>query len=221
MTAGSASAATLVDQSNTGTFDNGISFVTAANSQTRYVGQSFVAGVTGSLSSIEAALYRQTDFESGVVATFYNSSLNLLGTTSVASLPSGAAAFPAFGASPIYSLFDFASSNISIEIGSLYFFAFRSTGLKPINQGGNFTNALASSGNKYTQGNAFQSFGSVMPTQTVYSDLDLLFRSNVTTADVTAAVPEPATWALFLLGFGAIGYSMRRRNRTVTKASFA
>ncbi|HEX8838885.1 MAG TPA: PEPxxWA-CTERM sorting domain-containing protein, partial [Sphingomicrobium sp.] len=25
------------------------------------------------------------------------------------------------------------------------------------------------------------------------------------------AVPEPATWAMMLLGFGAIGVSMRRR----------
>jgi hypothetical protein len=24
-------------------------------------------------------------------------------------------------------------------------------------------------------------------------------------------VPEPATWAMFLLGFGAIGFTMRRR----------
>jgi hypothetical protein len=27
----------------------------------------------------------------------------------------------------------------------------------------------------------------------------------------TAAVPEPATWALMLIGFGAVGFSMRRR----------
>ena len=27
-----------------------------------------------------------------------------------------------------------------------------------------------------------------------------------------AAVPEPATWAMMLLGFGAIGFTMRRRN---------
>ena len=28
------------------------------------------------------------------------------------------------------------------------------------------------------------------------------------------AVPEPTSWALMLLGFGAIGYAMRRRTRT-------
>ena len=31
--------------------------------------------------------------------------------------------------------------------------------------------------------------------------------------DLAAAVPEPATWALMLMGFGAVGYSMRRRSK--------
>jgi hypothetical protein len=31
---------------------------------------------------------------------------------------------------------------------------------------------------------------------------------------VTDAVPEPATWALMLLGFGAVGTALRRRRRT-------
>lgn len=36
------------------------------------------------------------------------------------------------------------------------------------------------------------------------------------------AVPEPATWALLLAGFGAIGFAMRRRNSKVaTSVSFA
>jgi hypothetical protein len=35
--------------------------------------------------------------------------------------------------------------------------------------------------------------------------------SGTVTQQVTAAVPEPATWAMFLMGFGAVGYSMRSR----------
>lgn len=36
-----------------------------------------------------------------------------------------------------------------------------------------------------------------------------------------AAVPEPATWAMFILGFGALGFAMRRRNAKVTVAKAA
>ena len=32
--------------------------------------------------------------------------------------------------------------------------------------------------------------------------------------DITAGVPEPATWAMFLLGFGAIGWTLRARSRS-------
>jgi len=35
---------------------------------------------------------------------------------------------------------------------------------------------------------------------------DLIIR-----ATVTPAVPEPATWAMMLLGFGSVGFAMRRR----------
>lgn len=40
------------------------------------------------------------------------------------------------------------------------------------------------------------------------------------TPAVTAAVPEPGTWALMLLGFGGVGVSLRRR-RSQTIAQFA
>lgn len=36
------------------------------------------------------------------------------------------------------------------------------------------------------------------------------------TAAVNGAVPEPTTWALMLLGFGAVGFGMRRRNGKIS-----
>lgn len=34
-----------------------------------------------------------------------------------------------------------------------------------------------------------------------------------------SAVPEPATWAMMLLGFGAVGFSMRRRRPSLLQAA--
>jgi PEP-CTERM motif len=36
---------------------------------------------------------------------------------------------------------------------------------------------------------------------------------RVTLNEVTPGVPEPATWAMMLIGFGAVGYSMRRQRK--------
>ncbi len=44
------------------------------------------------------------------------------------------------------------------------------------------------------------------------------FRLNVSTL---AGVPEPATWALMILGFGAVGSAMRRRQSAAAKVRFA
>ncbi len=41
------------------------------------------------------------------------------------------------------------------------------------------------------------------------------------TFDAQAAVPEPSTWALMILGFGAMGFAMRRRQKITTSVSYA
>ena len=37
----------------------------------------------------------------------------------------------------------------------------------------------------------------------------------------TGAVPEPSTWAMMLLGFGAVGMALRRGRRNVPLAQVA
>ncbi|WP_296594940.1 laminin B domain-containing protein [Phenylobacterium sp.] len=44
---------------------------------------------------------------------------------------------------------------------------------------------------------------------------DRVTLDNVALADAAAAVPEPATWAMMILGFGAAGTMMRRRRLVV------
>lgn len=39
---------------------------------------------------------------------------------------------------------------------------------------------------------------------------------NMRFTTATPAVPEPATWAMMILGMGAVGFAMRRRNKDVS-----
>ncbi|MES2904398.1 MAG: PEPxxWA-CTERM sorting domain-containing protein [Pseudomonadota bacterium] len=43
----------------------------------------------------------------------------------------------------------------------------------------------------------------------------------ITIPSVSGAVPEPATWAMMLMGFGAIGWAMRRRRATTVRVSYS
>lgn len=51
---------------------------------------------------------------------------------------------------------------------------------------------------------------------------DYIFVDNFTyVADAMGAVPEPATWAFMIFGFGAIGGAMRRQRKANVKVSYA
>lgn len=94
-----------------------------------------------------------------------------------------------FGAGSTFSIgLPGSGSAITVSLGDL------AGGPQTLTLNGNFTNIPRADG-----GNGFASIG---------GSLNL----------VGGAVPEPTTWALFILGFGAIGYTMRRRSSQVRVA---
>lgn len=44
---------------------------------------------------------------------------------------------------------------------------------------------------------------------------------NISISSASSAVPEPGTWAMMLVGFGAVGFAMRRKQRQSVRLNFA
>jgi len=47
------------------------------------------------------------------------------------------------------------------------------------------------------------------------------YGGNLAFAPAVSAIPEPATWAMMIIGFGAVGVAMRRRRKDNVRVSFA
>jgi hypothetical protein len=69
-----------------------------------------------------------------------------------------------------------------------------------------YISGAAISGMSTWLGQSFASLGLDPGTYVYSSGLDTV------TVNIGGAVPEPSTWAMMLLGFGALGVAMRRRN---------
>ena len=98
------------------------------------------------------------------------------------------------------------------------FASFSSETAVPFSNGENFLGLRATFegqnyfGFAYTSGFTLNSIGFQTAPQTTIT----------ATTDISAAVPEPATWAMMLLGFFAVGGAMRRRSQQTSVAySFA
>lgn len=73
---------------------------------------------------------------------------------------------------------------------------------------------LGKNGNNFF--NAFDgTFSSVTMTFTDGATVSNVRQFRLNVAPAVAAVPEPATWAMMMLGFAAIGFSVRRRKPVV------
>jgi len=76
----------------------------------------------------------------------------------------------------------------------------------PVNNGGNFTSYALN----------FTGSGASRLLFQVAAGPGRWQLDNVAIAPTPAAVPEPATWAMMLVGFGLAGTGLRKRHRSVT-----
>jgi hypothetical protein len=81
-------------------------------------------------------------------------------------------------------------------------------------------NPPAPGNGSWTSGNTNGTFEVWGTAGEVFTGITLMTSQNSFEIDniATAPAPEPASWAMMILGFGAIGYVMRRRSQAFTAA---
>lgn len=178
--------------------------------QTQYFGETFTAPITGNLTDFQFTL------NSSTLQSVYGIVFAWNGTAPTTELYRSAVRAGTAG------LFDFAPTGVELIQGRTYV-AFLSTyglvgnsGLATVGTclpfSGCDSNAIPNLGTLVT--------GNVLGNGPVFNSLaylDATFSATIT----AAAVPEPVTWTMMIVGMGAIGGTLRRRTRVSTRVSYA
>jgi hypothetical protein len=98
---------------------------------------------------------------------------------------------------------------ISVVINAVDQFGNPSSTSGTLGSGSTFFSALASNG-EVIESISFDANGSAG-----ISDIRQIRLSPAIGGEVTTFLPEPATWAMMLLGFGAVGFGMRRSRKAL------
>ncbi len=175
-------------------------------------GQTFTAGASDTLNSFSLFLNgtgSSLTFR-GYLAEWNGSTATNLLYTSGDQTISSAAQYQEFAFAP----------NVELTAGAQYV-AFLSISDLPAQVSGTYTMPYSSltdalPGGGFVFQNNGQNFGQLFGTVwSSFGSNDVAFKASF------GAVPEPATWALMILGFGVVGGAMRRRQSATAKVHFA
>ena len=183
-------------------------------------GQSFTS-IDSSLNSIG---FQFVGFNPGSTGQAYTLSLFAGETLTGTSLVTRTFTLPTTITTNTPTWFDVDIGAVAATVGQRYTAVLSSSDIRNgIVLGPNFSYAIPPnggqvSGDTYAGGRFFSGGTAVYPDcpNNATSPCDLNFRVTGTT--VAAAVPEPASWALMVGGFGLMGGIVRRRQRATTRA---
>ena len=204
-----AGAVTIANPSNTYSLPN-LSGSLQGGNQTQYIGETFTAPISGNLTDFQFTL-NTSNLQSVYGIVFAWDGANPTTELYRSAIRPGTA-----------GLFDFAPTAVKLTQGQTYV-AFLSTygiannsGLATVGSclpfGGCDSNTIPNLGQLVT--------GNVLANGPVFSALNYLDATFSATITPNAAVPEPSTWAMMVLGMGAVGFAARRRRKVSLRVGY-
>lgn len=186
--------------------------------QTVFIGESFAASATGSLTNLQFTLL------GGSTLTSVQAILYALDGPLATTFTPGAEIWRSDAVAGTSGLLDFNPAGVNLTEGQNYV-AFLSTFYTTGTGQANVSSCNPFGGGACAVSNANPSLGRAITGRALGANLDELSFAQVVNGsqDLTfsatiAAVPEPSVWAMMLFGFGAVGGAMRsaKRKRKLT-----